>query len=117
MVEANCAGMTIKPDIAGYEDPRLALIYDLDNPAGPDHDFFRSQAAETDARRIVDLGCGTGLLPGTLTVRDVRSRESTRREPWSSGPTVGQAPTESAGSAAPLKTLKRPQPTVVARRR
>ncbi|WP_413774451.1 class I SAM-dependent methyltransferase [Micropruina sonneratiae] len=36
-------------------------------PDGPDHDFFRRVAAETDARRIVDLGCGTGLLTVTLT--------------------------------------------------
>lgn len=48
-------------------DPRLAVIYDVDNPDGPDHDFFRRRADKLDAQRIVDLGCGTGLLTVTLT--------------------------------------------------
>lgn len=48
-------------------DPRLAAVYDIDNPAGPDHDYFRSVADEVDARDIIDLGCGTGLLTVTLT--------------------------------------------------
>lgn len=49
-----------------YDDPRLAVVYDLDNPDGPDHDYFRSVATRMDARRVVDLGCGTGLLTVTL---------------------------------------------------
>lgn len=49
-----------------YDDPRLAVIYDLDNPDGPDHDFFRAPAHRTGARRITDLGCGTGILTVTL---------------------------------------------------
>lgn len=47
-------------------DPRLVALYDLDNPAGPDHDYFRSLADRLDARTIVDLGCGTGMLTVTL---------------------------------------------------
>lgn len=49
-----------------YDDPRLALIYDLDNPAGPDHDYFRHVADVSGAREIIDLGCGTGMLTVTL---------------------------------------------------
>lgn len=49
-----------------YDDPRLAVLYDLDNPAGPDHDFFRRFAENLGAEHIVDLGCGTGLLTVTL---------------------------------------------------
>lgn len=49
-----------------FDDPRLAVVYDVDNPDGPDHDFFRALAAEHDARTIVDLGCGTGILTVTL---------------------------------------------------
>lgn len=49
-----------------YDEARLAALYDIDNPDGPDHDFFRAFAARIDARRIVDLGCGTGILTVTL---------------------------------------------------
>lgn len=49
-----------------YDDPRLAVVYDIDNPDGPDHDFFRRFADRLGAERIVDLGCGTGLLTVTL---------------------------------------------------
>ena len=47
-------------------DPRLVELYDLDNPDGPDHDYFRALADQLGARTIVDLGCGTGLLTVTL---------------------------------------------------
>lgn len=45
-------------------DPRIVDLYDLDNPDGPDHDYYRSLAA--DAARILDVGCGTGILTATL---------------------------------------------------
>lgn len=48
------------------DDPRLAAVYDIDNPDGVDHDFFRRVADDIGAERIVDLGCGTGLLTVTL---------------------------------------------------
>jgi SAM-dependent methyltransferase len=47
-------------------DARLVALYDLDNPDGPDHDHVRALADEIDARSIVDLGCGTGLLTVSL---------------------------------------------------
>ena len=47
-------------------DPRLAALYDDDNPDGPDHDHYRALADRTGARSIVDLGCGTGLLTVTM---------------------------------------------------
>ncbi|WP_431802782.1 class I SAM-dependent methyltransferase [Microbacterium sp. bgisy203] len=49
-----------------YDDPRLVELYDIDNPDGPDHDFYRALAADVDASAIVDLGCGTGMLTTTL---------------------------------------------------
>lgn len=49
-----------------FDDAELAAIYDEDNPDGPDHDFFRSVADECSAQRIVDVGCGTGILTVTL---------------------------------------------------
>ena len=49
-----------------FSDPRLVDLYDLDNPDGPDHDHFRALADAIDARRILDLGCGTGILTVTF---------------------------------------------------
>lgn len=47
-------------------DPRIVDLYDGDNPDGPDHDYFRALADRIGARRILDLGCGTGILTVTL---------------------------------------------------
>lgn len=47
-------------------DQRLVELYDQDDPDGPDHDFYRALAAEVSARRILDLGCGTGILTVTF---------------------------------------------------
>lgn len=46
---------------------RLAAIHDLDNPDGPDHDYFRSFVDAANPATVVDLGCGTGILTSTLT--------------------------------------------------
>ncbi|MEK6345569.1 MAG: class I SAM-dependent methyltransferase [Curtobacterium sp.] len=47
-------------------DRRLVDLYDVDNPDGPDHDLWRALADERDARCVLDLGCGTGVLTVTL---------------------------------------------------
>src|SRR5439155_7313855 len=49
-----------------YRDADLVGLYDVDNPGGEDHIYFRALADEIDARSIVDLGCGTGLLTRSL---------------------------------------------------
>jgi SAM-dependent methyltransferase len=49
-----------------YRDPDLVELYDLDNPDGEDHAYYRALADELDARTVVDLGCGTGLLTRSL---------------------------------------------------
>src|SRR5689334_22176545 len=49
-----------------YVDPRLVDLYDRENPRGADTDFYVALAAELGARRIFDLGCGTGLLTREL---------------------------------------------------
>ncbi|MFC9691715.1 class I SAM-dependent methyltransferase [Kribbella sp. NPDC056951] len=49
-----------------YGDEKLVELYDLDNPDGDDHAYFRALADSLDARKIVDLGCGTGLLTRSL---------------------------------------------------
>ena len=48
------------PD-AHYENPKLAEIYDLDSPWSINRDFYLSLAGPP-CQRILDLGCGTGLL-------------------------------------------------------
>lgn len=57
--------------ISGFEraltpEERLAVLYDEDNPDGSDHEYFRMLATRLGARRITDLGCGTGILTVTL---------------------------------------------------
>jgi SAM-dependent methyltransferase len=51
-----------------YVDPRLVALYDFENTRGEDTDFYLNLAAELDALRIIDLGCGTGLLTRELAV-------------------------------------------------
>lgn len=53
-------------------DPRIVDLYDVDNPDGPDHDYYRALADSTNALSIVDLGCGTGLLTVTFARRGCR---------------------------------------------
>src|SRR6185312_4638644 len=55
-----------------YVDPRLVELYDHDNPRGADTDFYLRLAVTLDARHILDLGCGTGLL--TREFADVEGR-------------------------------------------
>ena len=50
-----------------YRDAALAQFYDLDNQWGVDLDYCRRLA--DDARSILDLGCGTGLLAARLADR------------------------------------------------
>lgn len=47
-------------------DPRIVALYDGKNPDGPDHDYYRSLAVQPGVQRILDLGCGTGILTVTL---------------------------------------------------
>lgn len=49
-----------------YVDPRLVAIYDIENPRGMDTDFYIQIAEELEAKHIIDLGCGTGLLTREL---------------------------------------------------
>lgn len=44
-----------------YEHPKLVSVYDLGNGWSDDRDFYLSLAKE-QPQRILDLGCGTGLL-------------------------------------------------------
>jgi len=54
-----------------YADPRLAKIYDLDNPWAEDTDFYLA-LAEPGPCCVLDLGCGTGTLGCALARRGHR---------------------------------------------
>ncbi len=49
-----------------YRDEQFVELYDIDNPAGDDHAYYRALADAIQAKKIIDLGCGTGLLTRTL---------------------------------------------------
>jgi SAM-dependent methyltransferase len=56
---------------ACYADPRLAAVYDAVNPAGADTAFYLDLAGDAPAR-VLDVGCGTGLLACALAARGHR---------------------------------------------
>ncbi len=45
-----------------YADPRLAALYDAFDDDRSDLDLYRGVAREVGARRVLDVGCGTGTL-------------------------------------------------------
>lgn len=54
-------------------NPKLAEIYDLDSPWSVDRDFYLSltetPSLENQPKKILDLGCGTGLLCDAYAAR------------------------------------------------
>ncbi|WDR00916.1 class I SAM-dependent methyltransferase [Devosia sp. J2-20] len=51
-----------------YESPLLARLYDQDSGWSADRDFYLERAGNTP-KRILDLGCGTGLLCDAYAAR------------------------------------------------
>lgn len=45
-----------------YSDAKIAELYDLCNTWGDDNDFYLSLATGSEKLKILDLGCGTGIL-------------------------------------------------------
>ncbi len=45
-----------------FEHPRLVAIYDALDPDRSDLDVYATIADELGARRVLDVGCGTGTL-------------------------------------------------------
>jgi SAM-dependent methyltransferase len=56
------------PD-AIFEDPRLAQIYDPLDPDRGDLDVYAEMAAQFGARKVLDVGCGTGTFACMLASR------------------------------------------------
>jgi SAM-dependent methyltransferase len=57
-----CSHMAVDP----YRDERFVERYDIDDAPGDDHAYYRALADAIEARKIIDLGCGTGLLTRAL---------------------------------------------------
>lgn len=49
-----------------YRDEQLVELYEIDNAASDDHAYYLNLANEIHARKILDFGCGTGLLTRAL---------------------------------------------------
>lgn len=52
-----------------FRHPRLAAVYDPLDPDRRDLDPYLRMAADTGARRVLDIGCGTGAFALLLAAR------------------------------------------------
>ncbi|HWC23473.1 MAG TPA: methyltransferase domain-containing protein [Flexivirga sp.] len=61
----------MRPPDAGFADPRLAVLYDFFDDDRSDLDVYEAIVDELRARKVVDVGCGTGSLAVRLAARGI----------------------------------------------
>jgi SAM-dependent methyltransferase len=88
---------------AEFTDPRLVAVYDTLNPypPGTQPDFYLALAHEIGARRVIEIGCGTGIVtehlaragfdlvglePSARMLDVARERAGTEAVRWINGP-------------------------------
>jgi hypothetical protein len=87
-----------------FGHPRLAAIYDPLDPARGDLDACLRIVEEFGARRILDIGCGTGCSPFSWPT--VGSRSSVSIPPRH--PSMSPAPDRAASECAGFAVTRRP---------
>lgn len=103
-----------EPD-ATFADPRQAVLYDTFNDDRSDLDAYVKMAGELEARRVVDVGCGTGSLavrlaqlghsvtgvdPAGASLDVARSKPHAERVTWVHGDATSLAGLEIAADLA-----------------
>lgn len=94
-------------------DPRLAALYDPLDPDRSDLDAYVRMAEEFGARRVLDIGCGTGVFALLLADRGIEVVGIDPDQASSMSPGPNRAVRECAGSAVMPQPLVMPQQSVM----
>lgn len=96
---------------AAFAHPRLATLYDPLDPDRSDLDAYLRMAREFGARRVLDIGCGTGVFALLLADEGIDVVGVDPAGASSTSPAPSRAPGASAGSRATRRTCPRSRST------